>query len=80
MTASEFKAWFEGYCEGIDGVPSPEQFERIKQKVAQLACTPPLKWVSPLPVDTGPRWDLTRYPPNQAFTVAEADPLAPRAS
>lgn len=36
MTASEFKAWFDGFIEGISGHPTPEQFERIKAKVAEM--------------------------------------------
>ncbi len=41
MTPSEFKAWFEGFCEGIDGAPSKEQFERIKERVEKIADSAP---------------------------------------
>lgn len=36
MTLSEFKAWFEGYTEGITGAPTKAQFDRIKKKVAAI--------------------------------------------
>lgn len=37
MTPSEFKAWFDGFCEGIEGAPSKAQFERIKEQVEKIA-------------------------------------------
>jgi hypothetical protein len=40
MTLSEFKAWFEGYTEGLDGAPTEKQFKRIKAKVAEITGTP----------------------------------------
>jgi len=40
MTLSEFKAWFEGYTEGLEGAPTAAQFARIKEKVAQISGTP----------------------------------------
>jgi len=36
MTLAEFKAWFEGYTEGITGAPTEAQFDRIKKKVAAI--------------------------------------------
>jgi hypothetical protein len=36
MTLSEFKAWLEGFTEVIDGPPSQEQWDRIKEKVASI--------------------------------------------
>lgn len=38
MTATEFKAWFEGYCEAIgdNAVPSPDQWAKIKERVKRL--------------------------------------------
>lgn len=35
MQLSEFKAWFEGYTEGLEGAPTKAQFERIKEKVKE---------------------------------------------
>lgn len=40
MTLNEFKAWFEGFSEGIDKVPSEKQFAKIKDKVAEINDTP----------------------------------------
>lgn len=36
MNITEFKAWFEGFSENIDETPTPEQFEKIKAKIAEL--------------------------------------------
>lgn len=40
MTLSEFKAWFEGYTEGLETAPTKAQFERIKEKVAEINGAP----------------------------------------
>ena len=34
MTLAEFKAWFEGFTESMDGPPNAEQWDRIKERVA----------------------------------------------
>ncbi len=36
MTPSEFKAWFGGFTEALDGTPSEEQWKRIKARVAEI--------------------------------------------
>lgn len=36
MTLSEFKAWFEGFSEIMDGNPDEKQWERIKARVAEI--------------------------------------------
>lgn len=36
MTVSEFKAWLDGFSEAIDGVPTAEQWAKIKAKVNDL--------------------------------------------
>lgn len=36
MTLNEFKAWFEGYTEGLEGAPTKAQFDRIKEKVKEI--------------------------------------------
>lgn len=36
MTLSEFKAWFEGFTEDMDGAPSVKQFDKIKSKVEEI--------------------------------------------
>lgn len=40
MTLTEFKAWFEGYTEGLESAPTKAQFERIKEKVKEISGTP----------------------------------------
>lgn len=40
MTLSEFKAWFEGFSEGIEAAPTAEQFAKIKAKVALIDGSP----------------------------------------
>lgn len=40
MTLSEFKAWFEGYTEALDGAPDEKQWKRIKAQVAKIDGTP----------------------------------------
>lgn len=37
MTLSEFKAWFEGFTEGMDGPPSLKQWERIQARVKDIS-------------------------------------------
>lgn len=36
MTPKEFKAWFEGFTEAFDRVPSKAQWERVKARVAEI--------------------------------------------
>jgi hypothetical protein len=36
MTPQEFKAWFDGFSEGIDGLPSEKQWEKIKRRVKDI--------------------------------------------
>lgn len=36
MTLSEFKAWFEGFTECMDGPPNAVQWERIQAKIAKI--------------------------------------------
>ena len=36
MTLAEFKAWFDGFTESMEGVPSDKQWERIKARVAEI--------------------------------------------
>lgn len=36
MTLAEFKAWFEGFTEDMDGQPNAKQWKRIKARVAQI--------------------------------------------
>ena len=36
MTLAEFKAWFEGFTEGMDAAPNADQWERIKARVKEI--------------------------------------------
>jgi hypothetical protein len=36
MTPVEFKAWFDGFTEAMNGVPTKAQWERIKTRVAEV--------------------------------------------
>jgi hypothetical protein len=36
MQLSEFKAWFEGFTESMSGAPTKKQFDRIKERVAEI--------------------------------------------
>ncbi len=36
MTPSEFKAWFLGFTEAMEGTPSEAQWKRIKARVAEI--------------------------------------------
>jgi hypothetical protein len=36
MTPVEFKAWFDGFTEGLSGTPTKAQWARIKERVAEI--------------------------------------------
>lgn len=36
MTPSEFKSWFDGFTEGLEGIPNDKQWERIKERVSDI--------------------------------------------
>ena len=36
MNMSEFKAWFDGFTENIDGAPSAKQWKRITEQIAEV--------------------------------------------
>lgn len=36
MTLSEFKAWFEGFTEGMEGAPDKNQWTRVKARVKEI--------------------------------------------
>lgn len=40
MTLAEFKAWFEGFTESIEGAPTEAQFAKIKARVALIDGAP----------------------------------------
>lgn len=36
MTLQEFKNWFDGFQEGIDGVPNKKQWTRVCERIAEI--------------------------------------------
>lgn len=36
MTPQEFKAWFEGFTEAFDRIPTKAQWARVKERVAEI--------------------------------------------
>ena len=46
MNTQEFKAWFAGFTEAIDGVPNAKQWARIKEEAEKI------RDASPLPIYT----------------------------
>lgn len=42
MTNLEFKAWFEGFCEGVSEAPTREQWHKVAEKVKDLNDIPVL--------------------------------------
>lgn len=36
MTPQEFKAWFEGFTEAFDRIPTKTQWTRVKERVAEI--------------------------------------------
>lgn len=55
MNIAEFKAWFEGYTEDMEGPPSAAQWERIKSRVGELSLPPVISkpperaWINQVP-------------------------------
>jgi hypothetical protein len=47
MTLSEFKAWFEGFTEAMDGPPDAKQWARIQSKVKEIADKPAVAYREP---------------------------------
>lgn len=42
MNLNEFKAWFDGFGENLDGPPDKRQWARIKEKIDKIADAPPV--------------------------------------
>jgi hypothetical protein len=40
MNTNEFKAWFEGFTECMEGTPNKKQWEKIKQRVDEITSEP----------------------------------------
>lgn len=69
MTLSEFRAWLDGFSEGVGDAPTPEQWQRIQQKLAEVIeiapAPPPAQWPTREPVPGLPwkiGWPLSPGP------------------
>jgi hypothetical protein len=40
MNLSEFKHWFEGFTDNLDGVPSKKAWEKIRAKIGEIKDAP----------------------------------------
>lgn len=74
MTPQEFKAWFDGFTEGVAGLPNEDQWARIKARVSQIDNTPT---TYPVYVDRYRNWrDIKDLPSSlTASEVKEFDSL-----
>lgn len=63
MDVKEFKAWFDGFCESIDGAPTPEQFAKIKAKIQGLEMGSKINYREPTPRAT---WRVTPQGPDMS--------------
>lgn len=59
MTLSEFKAWLDGMSDGIADAPTPEQWAKVKEKLADVR-----EALVPMPVlSPPPPFDWRKYEP-----------------
>lgn len=56
MTLAEFKAWFEGFTEAIEGAPTPSQWARIKEQVSKITLPPPVILNDPVRLEDPFKW------------------------
>jgi hypothetical protein len=42
MNLSEFKAWFEGFTEDMEGPPNKKQWARVQEKIEKIKDAPPV--------------------------------------
>lgn len=68
MIVTEFKAWFEGFTESLEGAPSAKQWKRIKEQVAAIDGLP----VTPVYID---RY-IRQYPYHGPVWTAYSSALA----
>ena len=67
MTPAEFKSWFDGFTEGMDGPPSAKQWKKITDNVKAIDGTSVL---TPVYVDRWWPWvspATTGWPPNRVW-------------
>ncbi len=70
MTVSEFKAWLDGFKEAIGEAPTPDQWQRVLEKMATVSENVPLL---PMPHYPSPLISPVWCGPNQSQTVAPRD-------
>lgn len=68
MNLSEFKAWFEGYTENMDGPPGEKQWKRIQARVAEITDAPSVSY--PIFIE---RYVKPYCPPYITWTSARLD-------
>lgn len=76
MTVSEFKAWFEGFTETLEGPPNQKQWDRIKARVKEVdgvATTYPVYVERYRPYYGGPYWSTMRIGGTNTTTVSGVD-------
>jgi len=75
MTLNEFKAWFEGFIENLNGLPNREEWERICLKIKNVDGDPTTEtvfidryWAHPgRPWDYPTRWSSSGDGIDEAF-------------
>ena len=63
MTINEFKAWLEGFEEGMKGAPTKAQWTKVKERLGQVCDAVPAvpHYVDPYPVWWPYHWQWTPY-------------------
>jgi hypothetical protein len=73
MNLNEFKAWFDGFTESLDGAPTEKQWARVKERVAEI-----VPQATPYPVFVDryapgyPYWQWHYYGPYYGTTCGSA--------
>ena len=73
MTLSEFKAWFEGYTENMDGPPNAKQWKRIKSMIGDIDGEP-----ITLPIYIDRYWNLPNGKPYETWISHETGTPPPK--
>ncbi|HKI60729.1 MAG TPA: hypothetical protein VKA31_00400 [Mariprofundaceae bacterium] len=74
MTPLEFKAWFEGFTEAMDGEPTPDQWKKVKRRVSEIDGHPV---TYPTFVERyWPRFDEPVYPWRYTILCGNGDDLS----
>ena len=81
MTINEFKAWLEGFSEAVGEAPTPDQWGKIKAKIADLVpfAPAPAPTVFPHPMRNPspilPPWTTTSYAGTRAVDAVSGRDL-----